>query len=162
MLEIDPTATVSSLADIELSTLGSIVKIGSGSNIDSFVRFRATGGLGSVQIGQRCFVNSGCVIYFGNGIVIGNYVSIGANCVLAPTNHEFKDRGKPIQLQGFRESKGGIVIEDDVWIGAGSVVLDGAIIRKGAIVGAMSLVRGEVSEFTIVGGNPLRKLGERP
>jgi len=162
VLAIDPSAKISKLADLEDSIHGSIISIGAESNIDSFVRFRAAGGAGSIRIGRRCYINSGCVLYIGNGIEIHNHVSIGANCVFAPTNHEYSDRSIPIQFQGFRESKGGIVIEDDVWIGSGTVLLDGAIVRKGAIVGAMSLVRGEVASYTIVGGNPLRQISERP
>ena len=162
VLVIDPSAKISKFADIEDSIHGSTISIGAESNIDSFVRFRAAGGTGSISIGRRCYINSGCVLYIGNGIRIQDYVSIGANCVFAPTNHEFSDRSIPIQFQGFRESKGGIVIEDDVWIGSGTVLLDGATVRRGAIVAAMSLVRGEVASYTIVGGNPLRKISERP
>lgn len=162
VLVIDPSAKISKFADIEDSIHGSTISVGAESNIDSFVRFRAAGGTGSINIGRRCYINSGCVLYIGNGIRIHDYVSIGANCVFAPTNHEFLDRSIPIQFQGFRESKGGIVIEDDVWIGAGTVLLDGATVRRGAIVAAMSLVRGEVASYTIVGGNPLRKISERP
>ncbi len=162
MLQIDPSAVISKFADIEDSVYDSIISIGPESNIDSFVRFRAAGGNGSIKIGRRCFINAGCVLYIGNGIHIQDNVSIGANCVFAPTNHEFMDRSRPIQFQGFRESKGGILIEDDVWIGSGTVLLDGAVVRRGAIVGALSLVRGEVASFTIVGGNPLRKIADRP
>ena len=58
-------------------------------------------------------------------------------------------------------SKGGIVIEDDVWIGANCTILDGATLRKGCIIGAGSLVRGEVPEYSIQTGNPLRRIGTR-
>ncbi len=61
--------------------------------------------------------------------------------------------------QGFTSR--GIVIEDDVWIGAGCVFLDGAIVRKGAVIGAMSLVRGEIAAYSINAGNPLRQYGFR-
>ena len=58
-------------------------------------------------------------------------------------------------------SKGGIIIEDDVWIGAGCVFLDGTIVRKGCVIGAMSLVRGELEAYSINVGNPLKKVGSR-
>jgi virginiamycin A acetyltransferase len=161
-LQIHESAWVSPSAEIEDSVRGSEVTIAAHSHIDAFVRIRAAGGSGSIRIGERCYINAGCVLYIGNGITIGNFVSIGANCVLAPTNHNLATRSVPIQFQGFMPSRGGILIEDDVWIGAGSVVLDGSIIRRGAVIGALSLVRGEVSAYSIMGGNPLRKLGERP
>jgi acetyltransferase-like isoleucine patch superfamily enzyme len=63
--------------------------------------------------------------------------------------------------QRFQTSRGGIIIEDDVWIGANSVILDGAIIRKGVVVGAGSVVRGELRTYTVYAGNPLREIGRR-
>lgn len=148
------TARVSKLADIEESVRGSTLSIGADSVIDSFVKIKFVGGTGNIEIGTSCFINSGCVLYSGNGINIANDVSIAANCVLAPVNHAYKDLSIPINKQGFNPSKGGIIIEDDVWIGAGCVILDGAVIKKGSVIAAMSLVRGEVPPFSIFAGNP--------
>ena len=160
-LEIDPSASVSALADIEESVRGSRIVIGAASVIDSFVKVKPAGGIGDLVLGRRVVVNSGCVFYTGNGILIGDNVSIAANCTFAPVNHQFSLRDTLIQAQGFRPSRGGIVIEDDVWIGAGSVLLDGAVLRRGCVIGAMSLVRGEVAAYTVHGGNPLRLLARR-
>jgi acetyltransferase-like isoleucine patch superfamily enzyme len=101
------------------------------------------------------------VLYTGNGIKIGEGVLIAANCTLAPTNHEYRDKHKTIKEQRFMDSKGGIVIEDDVWVGANCVILDGSIIRKGAVIGANSMVNGEIPEYSIYVGSPARKVGER-
>jgi len=161
MIEIHPTAYVSPLADIEDSIKGSKIVIGPNSYIDAVVKIKAAGGTGDIVIGSNSFINSGCVLYIGNGIVIGNNVSIAANCVLAPTNHEFENRNMLHQMQGFRPSRGGIHIEDDVWIGASSVLLDGATLEVGCVVGACSLVRGSTDPYGIYAGNPLVKRGER-
>ncbi|PYC21083.1 acetyltransferase [Aquipseudomonas alcaligenes] len=160
-LSIHPEARISPMADIEDSTRGTLIQIGAGSVVDSFVKFKPAGGAGDVLIGERTTINSCCVLYTGNGILIGNDVAIAANCVFAPVNHEFSAREKLIREQRFRPSKGGILIEDDVWIGAGCVILDGAILRKGCVIGAMSLVRGEVPAYSINAGNPLQLLGWR-
>lgn len=160
-VEIADTARVSNLADIEPSLRGTRFVVGSGSVIDSFVKVKPAGGNGDVIIGERVVINSGCVIYSGNGLLIGNDVAIAANCVFAPTNHEYGDPSRTIREQGFRPSKGGIVIEDDVWIGAGCVFLDGAVVRRGAVIGALSLVRGEVAAYSISVGNPLMVTGWR-
>jgi acetyltransferase-like isoleucine patch superfamily enzyme len=160
-LDFHPDAQISPLADIEDSTRGTRIAVGEGSVIDSFVKVKPAGGSGDVVIGARVTINSGCVIYTGNGLIIGNDVAIAANCVFAPVNHAFADKHTLIREQRFLPSKGGIVIEDDVWIGAGCVVLDGALLRRGCVIGAMSLVRGEVPAYGIYGGNPLQKLGER-
>jgi len=107
MIEIHPTAFVSSLADLESSSKGSRVVIGLNVYIDSFVKFKAAGGSGDILIGAGTQINSGCVLYIGNGISIGENVSIAANCVLAPTNHNFEGSARFIQSQGSKKSKVG-------------------------------------------------------
>lgn len=161
MLKIDPTAKVSPLADIEESVRGTLIEIGPRTLVDSFVKIKPAGGSGDVVIGADCAINSGTVIYTGNGVRIADAVAIAANCTLAPTNHAIADRGRRIRDQGFQPSKGGIVIEEDVWIGAGCVLLDGAVIRKGAVIAAGAVVRGEVEAYAIYGGVPARRIGER-
>lgn len=160
-IEIDPSAKISKLADIEASVRGSRYVIGAESVVDSFVKFKPAGGSGDIIIGARTIINSGCVLYSGNGVTIGNDVAIAANCVFAPVNHAYDKKDVLIRDQRFKPGKGGIVIEDDVWIGAGCVLLDGTILRKGCVIGAMSLVRGEVEAYGVYGGNPLQKLGAR-
>lgn len=161
MIEIDPSARVSTLADLEPSTRGTRYVIGPRSMIDAFVKFKPAGGTGDVIIGADCYINSGCVLYSGHGIRLGANVLIAANCTLAATNHAFSDPERLIREQGFQPSRGGIVIEDDVWIGANSVILDGAHIGRGSIIAAGSVVRGRVEAYTIQGGNPLAKIGMR-
>jgi acetyltransferase-like isoleucine patch superfamily enzyme len=155
MIELHPDARVSPLADLEDSVRGTRTVVGARSVIDAFVKFKPAGGTGDIVIGEDCVVNSGCVFYSGHGIQIGNSVAIAANCTLAPVNHEFRARDVPIRAQGFRPGKGGIVIEDDVWIGANCVLLDGTVLRRGCVIGAGSLVRGDVPEYAIAAGNPL-------
>jgi acetyltransferase-like isoleucine patch superfamily enzyme len=161
MLIISPSAKISKLADIEDSQQGTRILIEDGVQIDSFVRIKASGGLGDVQIGRNSYINSGVVIYTGNGVKIGENVLIASNCTLAPTNHEFELRDRRIVDQRFQPSRGGILIEDDVWIGANCVILDGAIIRRGCVVGALSLVRNELDPYGIYYGSPAKKMGER-
>lgn len=161
MLKIDPTARISPLADIEESVRGTLIEIGPRTMVDAFVKIKPTGGMGDCVIGPDCAINSGTVIYTGNGVRIGQGVAIAANCTLAPTNHQIADRDRPIREQGFQPSKGGIIIEDDVWLGSGVVLLDGTVIRHGAVIAAGAVVRGEVEAFAIYGGVPARRIGER-
>jgi virginiamycin A acetyltransferase len=158
---ISETARISAFADIEDSVRGSRIVVGKNSVIDSFVKIKPVGGSGDLVIGEHVYINSGCVLYTGNGITIGNHVAIAANCTFAPVNHAYKERSRLIAEQGFTRGKGGIVIEDDVWIGANCVLLDGAILRRGCVVGACSLVRGVLAPYTIYAGNPLCVIGER-
>lgn len=161
MHELAPDARISPLADLEHSSRGSRLCVGANSSIDAFVKIKFTGGSGDVIIGERSYINSGVVIYSGNGVRIGNNVLIAANCTLAPVNHEYRRRGTLIIEQRFMPSKGGILIEDDVWIGANCVVADGAVIGRGAVIGACSLVRGVVEPYSINVGVPTRITGYR-
>lgn len=161
MIELHPEARVSALADIEDSTRGTRIVLGERSVLDSFVKIKPAGGSGDLIIGARTVINSGCVLYTGNGIQIGDDVAIAANCTFAPVNHEYRRRDIPIRQQGFRPSKGGIVIEDDVWIGANCVILDGAILRRGCVIGAGAVVRGEIAAYSINAGQPLAVIGWR-
>ena len=161
MIEIDPTARVSAMADIEDSVRGTRIVVASEVVIDSFVKIKPVGGVGDVYIGPQSIINSGCVLYSGNGITIGRGVAIAANCTFAPVNHAYKRRDMTIREQGFPVSKGGIVICDDVWIGANCVVLDGAQIGQGCVIAAGSIVRGILTPYGIYCGAPLSKLGER-
>lgn len=154
MIEIAPTAIVSNLADIEDSVKDTRIVIGHNTVIDSFVKIKPVGGVGDLIIGNNCVINSGCVLYTGNGITIGDNVSIAANCTFAPVNHEYKNRNVLIQNQGFIESKGGILIGNDVWVGSNCVLLDGSVLKKGVVVGAGSVIRGELSEYGVYVGNP--------
>lgn len=161
MLDIDSTAKVSPLADIEDSTRGTLIKIGENTVVDSFVKIKPAGGLGDLIIGANCVINSGTVLYTGNGITIGDNVAVAANCTFAPVNHEFQNKEVLIREQGFKASKDGIIIEDDVWIGANCVLLDGAKLRKGCVIAAGSIVRGEIQPYSVNAGNPLSVISWR-
>lgn len=161
MIEIHTSARISALADIEDSTRGTRIVVEEGVVIDAFVKIKPSGGVGDVFIGSNSVINSGCVLYTGNGIRIGTGVAVAANCTFAPTNHEYSRRDITIRRQGFKPSKGGIVVGDDVWIGANCVLLDGAIIGDGCVIAAGSLVSGILEPYGVYGGNPIRKLGER-
>lgn len=161
MIEIHPSAQVSDFAHIEDSVRGTRVVIGEGSIIDAFVKVKPAGGMGDLVIGKNCVINSGCVLYTGNGLWIGDHVAVAANCTFAPTNHEFRQKDRLIRQQGFRPSKGGIRVGNDVWIGANCVFLDGSVVGDGCVIGAGSVVRNILEPYGIYAGNPLVKLGER-
>jgi len=161
MNTIDPTAHVSPLADIETSVRNSTLSVGENTTIDAFVKIKFAGGEGNIEIGSHGYVNSGVVIYSGNGVKIGDYVSIAANCTFAPVNHAYMNKELTIQQQRFLPSRGGIIVGNDVWIGANTVILDGSIIPEGCVIGAASLVRGALEAYGIYAGNPLKKIGTR-
>jgi acetyltransferase-like isoleucine patch superfamily enzyme len=161
MITIHPEAKVSAWADIEDSVRGSKITINAYAIVYIFEKINPTGGTGDLIIGERSVINSGCVLYTGNGIHIGKNVAIAANCTFAPVNHAYHDRNRLIREQGFLPSKGGILIEDDVWVGANCVLLDGTILREGCVVAAGSVVRSELAAYTVYAGLPLRAIRKR-
>lgn len=160
-LAIAPDAWVSPDARIYPSVRGTRIVIGAGSKIFEFAVIRAVGGAGDVIIGERCMINPHCVLFSGNGIVLGDDVLLAPGVQVVPANHAFARRDLAISQQGFLPSKGGVVIADDVWVGANAVLLDGVRIGCGAIIGAGSMVRGEIPDYEIWAGLPARKIGVR-
>jgi acetyltransferase-like isoleucine patch superfamily enzyme len=161
-LELGEDVFISPDARIHPSVRGTRIVIGRGTQIYDFVCIKAVGGSGNLIMGEHCYINPNCVIYTGNGITMGEYVLLAPGVMLMPTNHAFIRRDIPIRHQGFAETKGGITIDDDVWIGTNSVILDGTQIGKGAIIAAGSVVRGTVPAYEIWGGTPAVKLRDRP
>ena len=160
MIRIAPTARVSPLADIEDSTRGTLIEVGEDAAIDSFVKIKPAGGSGAGRLGARTVSISGTVSYSRFGVSIGRDCAVAANCTFAPVNHEYRG-ATPIRGQGFMPSRGGIVVEDDVWIGANVVLLDGAIVRTGCVIGAGAVVRGELPPYSVCVGAPARVIKRR-
>jgi maltose O-acetyltransferase len=86
-------------------------------------------------------------------VAIGANVMMGPRVMLLATNHNTSRTDIPMILQGMREDRL-IVIEDDVFIGAGAIILAGRRVGKGAIVGAGAVVAIDVLPYTTVVGNP--------
>lgn len=108
----------------------------------------------NISIGDRSSVGAQCFIQATGGISIGKDTMIAPRVAIWTSNHIYTDKEKTIREQGsvFRK----VIIEDDVWIGYGAIILPGAILRKGCVVGAGSVVTGEVEEYSLVAGNPAR------
>jgi acetyltransferase-like isoleucine patch superfamily enzyme len=161
-LEIHPEAVVDESVRFYPSVRGTRIVVGARTHIDAFAVIRAVGGTGDVIIDEDSRIGPHCVLYSGNGISIGKHVLMAPHVSLVPANHAFERRDIPIAQQRFMASRGGVVIDDDVWIGAQSVLLDGTHIERGAIIAAGSVVRGRVPAYEIWGGVPAQRINERP
>jgi maltose O-acetyltransferase len=93
-------------------------------------------------------------------VTIGDHVLMGPEVLILTANHEYRDPRLPIGEQGNREPRP-VVIEDDVWLGARSVVLPGRTVHRGAVVAAAAVVSADVAEYAIVAGNPAVVVGTR-
>lgn len=139
------------------------VSLGESSTVDVGAVLRASGvvrnlGMG-IRIGDRSAIGAFDFLHGGGGIVIGNDCLLGPNVSIFSENHVWSDPYRPIREQG--EQRGLITIGNDVWIGAGSIILAGVSISDGAIVGAGAVVANDVSEGSIVAGVPARQIGTR-
>ncbi len=130
---------------------------GPGCAISSFTKIKISGpfvmGRG-VQIGTGCFIGTGRV-----GLTLGDQVLISPNCSIIGSNYRFDRLGVPLTEQGTVSK--GIRIGHRVWLGANSVVLDGAEIGDDVIVSAGSVVSGRIEPNSIVQGNPCKVIFTR-
>ncbi len=136
---------------------GGRIQIGGLSDILDGCMIRTYGG--EILIGQRCNIQPYCVIYGNGGVSIGNGVLIGPHVAIIANNHTIDDVMRNIWEQDMKCR--GIVIGDDVWIGAGVKVLDGVQIGRGAVIAAGAVVTRSVPEYTVVAGVPARFLRRR-
>jgi acetyltransferase-like isoleucine patch superfamily enzyme len=116
-----------------------------------------TGQGGSVRIGADTHIQRGCQLAaYKAPIEIGSDVEIGPRCAFYPYDHGFAP-GVPISRQPL-QTKGGIVIGDEAWLGYGVIVLSGVRIGKGAVIGAGAVVTEDVPDGAIAAGVPARIL----
>lgn len=111
------------------------------------------------EIGEGTQFNRNALIDGRGSVRIGRNVLVGPNAQLISYQHRFSDRATPINKQGFDLAE--IVIGDDVWIGAGAIVLAGVSIGHGSVVGAGAVVTSSCPPYSILGGVPARIIGER-
>jgi acetyltransferase-like isoleucine patch superfamily enzyme len=104
----------------------------------------------SLRIGDGCYINYGTNISARAGVTIGNNVAIGQYSIImdddyhSPIDHRRAGKRAPI------------TIEDDAWLGARVIVLRGAHIGRGAVIGANSVVTGHIPPHSVAVGSPAR------
>jgi len=110
----------------------------------------------NTYIGEYAYLNFMCVILDNNDVHIGNHVMIGPAVQIYTAAH-------PIQAeprnQGWEVARS-VMIEDNVWIGGGAILLPGVSVGRNAVVGAGAVVSRNVPAYTVVAGNPARVIRE--
>ena len=108
-----------------------------------------------VVLGERNVINFGCLL---DGrkyhIRTGNDVSIGPEASILTLGHD-------PQSSDFEDRGGDVIIGDYVWIGYRAIVLPGVTIGEGAVIGAGAVVTKDVEAYTVVVGNPAKKIANR-
>lgn len=122
----------------------------------------------SISIGENFYIGKysqiECDSEIGDNVMFGNFVAL-----VGRHDHDFQTVGVPIRFAGrIRDDNYSgegllekVVIEDDVWIGHGTIILSGVKVGQGSIVGAGSVVTKDVEPFSVYAGNPLRLIRSR-
>jgi acetyltransferase-like isoleucine patch superfamily enzyme len=120
---------------------------------DSFLLippFYTTGGP-DITVGRNVFVNQNCTFYDLGGLDIGDDVMIGPNVSIITSGHPIE----PSQRRAGVIARP-IVIERNVWIAAGAIIIGGVTVGENSVVAAGSVVTRDVPPNSLVGGNPAR------
>jgi chloramphenicol O-acetyltransferase type B len=108
----------------------------------------------------------GCNIYFGGNCHVGvnltvqSFVMIASNVSFVGADHDITNP-KELMFYSGRAKMLGVIIEENVWIGHGSIVLDGVAILEGTIVAAGAVVTKTFPKYSIIGGNPAKLIRSR-
>ncbi|MDZ7724136.1 MAG: flippase-like domain-containing protein [candidate division KSB1 bacterium] len=145
---IDEYCKLSAQGDAESEiVLGSDVLLGRGTTLGTRN--------GRIEIGDFCNIGANCRMGTTTRIILGKHAPFAANCYIGGAQHRFDRLNVPIMRQGY-DSKGGVIIEDDVWLGAGVTVLDGVTIGTGSVIGAGSVVTKDIPPYSVAIGAPAR------
>jgi galactoside O-acetyltransferase len=112
----------------------------------------------NLSIGNNSAVNYGFQAIGRGKIKIGDFVQIGPNVMISTANHNILGKNfdlYPVTVQDVK-------IEDNVWIGANSIILAGVTIGEGSIVAAGSVVRHSIPKNSVVLGNPAKVVVKKP
>lgn len=139
---------------LRVGLASNLLTIGKNCKIQPRVNF---GDGNKIVIGDYCMINENVYI---QTAIIGNYVMIAPNVALYANNHLFDHTDIPMVLQG-KSSEVPCIIEDDVWIGRGVVVMPGVRIGTGSIIGSGAVVTKDVAPYSIMGGVPAKLLKKR-
>jgi acetyltransferase-like isoleucine patch superfamily enzyme len=131
---------------------GSIVMHGAVLHVYNFRGMQQSG----IKIGRDSLIGEYSVIRGQGGVSIGDRVYTSPFTQIIAVNHVFDDPSRPFAEQGITAQ--GIVIENDVWLGAGAIITDGVRVGQGAVVAAGAVVTKDVPPHTVVGGVPAKPI----
>lgn len=117
----------------------------------------------TLEIGSHTGISGGCSITVGKRITIGSHCRIASEVILTDSNgHPAEPTSRKEGAPPSDDSVRPIVIHDNVWIGRRAIVLPGVTIGEGSIVSSGAVVMSDVAPYTVVAGNPARKIGAVP
>jgi acetyltransferase-like isoleucine patch superfamily enzyme len=114
---------------------------------------------GDIAIGDHGNFGFHCEVFSGSSVVVGRHGLFAAHAYLVGGGHEFEARGTAVVDQP--RSSRGIVLGDNVWLGAGVKVLDGVRVGSDVVVGANAVVNADLPDGVVAAGVPARVLRSR-
>ena len=129
-----------------------------GNNVD-FDPLNSMFSYGSIELGDNVFIGGQAWFSCAFGrISIGSYVMFGPGVRILGGNHRFDSVGKAMygDIHKVEGEDPGVIVRDDVWVGANAIILAGVEVGEGAIIGAGSVVTKSVPPYAIVGGVPAK------
>ena len=135
-------------------TIGDDVSIGKNVVLEAISKYRQQRFEPEIQIGDNSCLNDDCHITCINKIKIGNHVRTGRKCIITDNAHGASDRSLLDMAPNYRplNSKGPIIIEDNVWIGEMCCIMPGVKIGHGSIIGANTVVTKDIPPYSVVVG----------
>ena len=130
------------------------VTVGKNCFIEPGITFHNCKSYSNLTIGDNCYVGKNCFFDLRDKITIGNNVTISMQCILL--THQ--DMGKSTLVKLYNHTQSPLTIGDNVYIGAGVIILQGLKINREVIIAAGSVVKDNADERTIIGGVPARFL----
>lgn len=115
---------------------------------------------GPLDIGRECDIGAHVILSSVGGIKLAPNVLIAGNCYFGGGRYHLESLATPIMYQGIY-SRGVITIGEGTWIGASVTVLDGVTIGKGCVIGAGSLVTGDIPDYAVAVGSPAKVIKTR-
>lgn len=131
------------------------------------------------KVGKNVFIDYGVYFRFPSRILLGSDITIGNGTKFFPSYHNkdakiiignnvrigpdvsFQGAGHDYQYLNLPDTGGTIILKDNIWIGARSVILQGIKIEEGAIIASGSVVTKDVGYYEIVGGVPAKFIKKR-
>jgi acetyltransferase-like isoleucine patch superfamily enzyme len=138
--------------------IGNPKRIYIGEEIKVYQRVIIAMGRGELHIGNNGLIGVGTYINCGDEkLTIGNNVAIAPYCKIFTNSHHYSE--KELNIVSYKN--GDIIIEDNVLVGANTVILPGVKIGHGSVIGASSVINKDVEPDTIVAGVPAKLLKNR-
>jgi acetyltransferase-like isoleucine patch superfamily enzyme len=110
-----------------------------------------------IRIGAGCFLNLGVMVASLELVEIGSHCMFANGCFISDAEHRFDDLTRPVPWQGFT-SEGATRVGDNVWCGSGVVITSGVTVGEHCVIGANSVVTGDLPAFSVAAGAPARVL----